>query len=905
MSLRKPSDLFDNESQKENDIPLVEVSEDNFNKVFDVLNTYQSYLSDFEEKLKSITSLSEQVNNLQKELENSIKKEDLDKAVLSQFLYINESISNLGDNVKLVGKTVNTTISEGSEQKKLKKPSDLFVEEKSEVCIPLVEVSEETFNDVFGVFNSYQSYLNNFEDKLNCVNNLVEQISFLKSDIESALKKEDLDKAILSQLLYVNESISNIENNVRVINEDKLDEIREDANFLLSKVEKFIEFDVPKYKKNLIDFEIRVDNKVDHLIDKNISPIKEEVNQKLIDISHKTDSIEVLKDDILETIQNIEVSADEHSKQNNKRIQHIEDYLKKSSLGTFKRNIFEKVVRIETEVTINENRLKIQNKQLEKVEKEIYEAIQDLKVSDLVEDNKKLQDKINDLENLYEEIKNKKPEVIIEQTSFDFPESLKSDDPLTPLDEKYVTLEQLQQHYRLFINRIQQQLSSLGGGGETRLKYLDDIVGIATNPSIYDGKYLKYNHSSRDFEFASSWTDGIDGPYTMSKVGIGTTSIRYSPYYTGADNPDNVAQHNLALLVIGDARITGILTIGQGSITLDADSGKIASGETELLNPSGGAYYKGDVTVGGLYAGIYTGSNVSIRCDDILEGTIKSPPSLVIDPSPDGSEGDFVSSASTIGNVSIAGTDRITGIYTGSIQIGQHIDEVSGVISYGTKVSGIGQSYAIIDNVSIGSTTNHVFRFGSRLPSSGTVTIKGDLIVEGKETKIESQTLEISDKTIGIASASTPLSDQQLDGAGIIIHGSDSNKSLVWDNSNSRLGFNTSIYSPKYYGDGYNLENVRVTTKNSNSTLGLSNIIDFSTNLTATISGDVTTVSANIALGDLSNVDVSNLNSNSTDYLLIYDPSIPGFKFVNPKTYFGINNDFNSDPDIDDFGSFE
>ena len=59
VSLRKPSDLFDNESQEENDIPLVEVSEDNFNKVFDVLNTYQSYLSDFEEKLKSITSLSE------------------------------------------------------------------------------------------------------------------------------------------------------------------------------------------------------------------------------------------------------------------------------------------------------------------------------------------------------------------------------------------------------------------------------------------------------------------------------------------------------------------------------------------------------------------------------------------------------------------------------------------------------------------------------------------------------------------------------------------------------------------------------------------------------------------------------------------------------------------------------
>ena len=75
-------------------------------------------------------------------------------------------------------------------------------------------------------------------------------------------------------------------------------------------------------------------------------------------------------------------------------------------------------------------------------------------------------------------------------------------DPLTPLDQNFVTFDQLQNHYRLFINRIQQQLSTLGGGGETRLKYLDDIVGIATNPSVYDGKFLKYDHSSRKFEFS-------------------------------------------------------------------------------------------------------------------------------------------------------------------------------------------------------------------------------------------------------------------------------------------------------------------------------------------------------------------------------------------------------------------
>ena len=74
-------------------------------------------------------------------------------------------------------------------------------------------------------------------------------------------------------------------------------------------------------------------------------------------------------------------------------------------------------------------------------------------------------------------------------------------DPLTPLNQNFVTLEDLNKHYNLFLNRIQQQLSTLGGGGETQLKYLDDIVGIATNPSVYDQKFLQYNHSIGKFEF--------------------------------------------------------------------------------------------------------------------------------------------------------------------------------------------------------------------------------------------------------------------------------------------------------------------------------------------------------------------------------------------------------------------
>jgi len=102
-------------------------------------------------------------------------------------------------------------------------------------------------------------------------------------------------------------------------------------------------------------------------------------------------------------------------------------------------------------------------------------------------------------------------------------------DPLTPLDQKFATLDDLQKHYSTFLSRIQQQLSTLGGGGETRLRYLDDIVGIATNSGAYNGKYLQWNSTTNRAEF----TDPSDTETTtiVSVTGITT--------YYEANNTDD------------------------------------------------------------------------------------------------------------------------------------------------------------------------------------------------------------------------------------------------------------------------------------------------------------------------------------------------------------------------------
>ena len=100
---------------------------------------------------------------------------------------------------------------------------------------------------------------------------------------------------------------------------------------------------------------------------------------------------------------------------------------------------------------------------------------------------------------------------------------------------EFVTSDQLKDHYRLFLNRIEEQLSTVGGGGEVNLKYLDDVVGVATNATAYDGKFLRYNHSLGKFEFItnSPWNDSFEsnvkvGIHTLTNVAINTSIISRS-----------------------------------------------------------------------------------------------------------------------------------------------------------------------------------------------------------------------------------------------------------------------------------------------------------------------------------------------------------------------------------------
>ena len=284
--------------------------------------------------------------------------------------------------------------------------------------------------------------------------------------------------------------------------------------------------------------------------------------------------------------------------------------------------------------------------------------------SSFEEKNHRLLEKINYLEKVFDNFNEK---TLLNEGLLNEPPQIKTKDPLTPLDQNFVTLDQLQSHYRLFINRIQQQLSTIGGGGETRLEFLDDVDRDSAKTDGYvlayqasTGKFIGTSVSGGGGGSSSQWVSTAAGIHTLSNVGIGTTnptealfvvgnavftgnvSVAGTITYDDVTNVDSVGvitarqdvivQRNLfvsgittlgasngigtvtigsgntALLVQGNARVTGILSIGQGTVTIDGNNNTITSGQVTI---SGSSITLGDnVIINAGASGINSAPNV-------------------------------------------------------------------------------------------------------------------------------------------------------------------------------------------------------------------------------------------------------------------------------------------------------
>jgi hypothetical protein len=78
-------------------------------------------------------------------------------------------------------------------------------------------------------------------------------------------------------------------------------------------------------------------------------------------------------------------------------------------------------------------------------------------------------------------------------------ESQRWADPLRPLDQKFVTFKEMNDHYGLFLKRIQQQMSTVSGGGEVRFLRLDDVA----SQTATDKRVLEYDAATGKIQFTN------------------------------------------------------------------------------------------------------------------------------------------------------------------------------------------------------------------------------------------------------------------------------------------------------------------------------------------------------------------------------------------------------------------
>ena len=266
-------------------------------------------------------------------------------------------------------------------------------------------------------------------------------------------------------------------------------------------------------------------------------------------------------------------------------------------------------------------------------DKEIFDVKSNIKeLYSLVNTIKTEQQSIQ--ENLQEGLLNEPPST---------PESVDGQkDPLTPMDQKFATLEDLSKHYTLFINRIQQQISTIGGGGAGFIKDLDDVSFDETTGTdkllIYNGSQWVGIASTALSGRATSLADGATG---VSLTLTGNLSVGGTITYDDVTNVDSIgivtARNGVTL---GDNSSTTVVALNAVSTTTTStdeatadsfDASVYRSAKYQISMTRGSEFHmteilvihNGTTTFDTEYGTIKTGVSLATFDSDIDSGNVR------------------------------------------------------------------------------------------------------------------------------------------------------------------------------------------------------------------------------------------------------------------------------------------
>lgn len=146
--------------------------------------------------------------------------------------------------------------------------------------------------------------------------------------------------------------------------------------------------------------------------------------------------------------------------------------------------------------------------------------------------------------------------------------------------------------YRIYVEKIGAQDPSTFVGDEGELFYDPFVPTIKLSDGTTAGGVSIGGGGA-----SSQWVTTSAGIHTTSNVGIGTTNPRFA-LEVGA-----VGASGTSLYVNGDARITGILTIGTSSITLNGSTNTINVGSGITINGATGIISATSIYVNGSSVG--------------------------------------------------------------------------------------------------------------------------------------------------------------------------------------------------------------------------------------------------------------------------------------------------------------